>query len=103
MAGVCVAGVAAAGAQGFTLEQVMSAPFNSELRAAPAGRMVAWGANERGARNLWVADLGAAGFAARRVTAFTADDGMDISGLTWTADGKRVLYVRGGDFEFPGH
>ena len=46
-------GIAAAGK--FTLEQVLSAAFPSELVAAPGGTKVAWLLNERGARNVWVA------------------------------------------------
>ena len=42
----------------FTLEQVLSAPFPSELVAAPGGGKVAWLLNERGARNIWIAALG---------------------------------------------
>ena len=43
--------------QKFTLDEVMSAPFVSELTAAPAGARVAWIANDRGRRNIWVAQL----------------------------------------------
>ena len=50
-----VAFVCALGAKSFTLEQVMSAPFPSELTAAPGGGKVAWVLNERGARNVWIA------------------------------------------------
>ena len=38
---------AALAAQSFTLQQVMSAPFQSELRASPAGQ-----------RFVWIAELG---------------------------------------------
>jgi hypothetical protein len=40
----------------FTLDQVMSAPFPAHLAAAPTGGTVAWVFNERGVRNLWVAE-----------------------------------------------
>ena len=39
-------------AGGATIEQYMSAPFASELHAAPGGGKVVWLLNERGARNL---------------------------------------------------
>ena len=48
--------LAAAQQEPFTLEQVMSAPFPSELVAAPAGGKVAWVFDASGGRNIWVAE-----------------------------------------------
>jgi dipeptidyl aminopeptidase/acylaminoacyl peptidase len=90
----------AAGAATFTLEQVLSAPFPSELVAAPGGGKVAWLLNERGARNIWVAS--APDFKGVRLTSYTADDGTDVGQIHWTPDGRAVVYVRGGDLEFLG-
>jgi dipeptidyl aminopeptidase/acylaminoacyl peptidase len=92
--------VCAAGAGTFTLEQVLSAPFPSELIAAPGGGKVAWMLNERGARNIWVAS--APDFKGVRITSYKEDDGQDIGQMHWTPDGKSVVYVHGGDLEFPG-
>jgi dipeptidyl aminopeptidase/acylaminoacyl peptidase len=92
--------VGAAAARPFTLEQVLSAPFPTELIAAPGGGKVAWLLNERGARNIWVAS--APEFKGVRVTSYTGDDGTDIGQLRWTPDGRGVVYVRGGDLEFLG-
>lgn len=80
---------------GFTIEQVLAAPFPSELVAAPAGGSVAWVFNERGARNVWHA--APPGYAARPVTQHAAADGQDITSLAFTPDGRSILYVRGGD------
>ena len=91
-----------ASAQSFTLQQVMSGTFNSELQASPKGSRVVWMANAEGKRNVWVAEVGSGNFAARQLTAYTADDGQDIGDITWTPDGQSVVYVHGGDFEFPG-
>jgi dipeptidyl aminopeptidase/acylaminoacyl peptidase len=85
----------------FTLQQVMSATFNSDLHAAPKGSLIVWIANQQGKRNLWVADVTNANFNPRMLTAYTADDGQDIGDITWTPDGLSVVYVHGGDFEFP--
>ena len=30
-----------------------------------------------------------------------ADDGIDVGDIMWTPDGEHIVYVRGGDFEFP--
>src|SRR5436190_3828079 len=85
-----------ASAAQFSLEDVMSAPFASDLATAPANGRIAWVANAEGVRNIWVAD--AAEYKARQLTKYDADDGIDISGLSFTADGESIVFVRGGDF-----
>ena len=97
-AGVLLASLALA--KTFTLEQVLSAPFPSELIAAPGGGKVAWLLNEKGARNIWTAT--APDFKGVRLTNYTRDDGQDVGQLCWTPDGIAVIYVRGGDLEFLG-
>ena len=77
-----------------TLEALLSAPFPSEIAAAPVGGRVAWVQNLKGSRNVWVAS--APEFAARQLTLYAGDDGQDITTLAWTPDGRTVLYVRGG-------
>lgn len=81
----------------FTLEQVMSSPFPTELTAAPTGGGVAWVFNARGARNIWVAEP--PDYKDRQLTAYTDDDGQDLAELRWTPDAQAIVYVRGGDFE----
>lgn len=78
----------------FTIEQVMSAPFASSLVAAPAGQKVAWVFDERGARDIWIAEGPA--FSGRALTRFAEDDGQEIAGLQWTPDGRQIVFVRGG-------
>src|ERR1700682_3392842 len=92
--------VYAACAATFTLEQVLSAPFPSEMVAAPSGSKVAWLLDERGARNIWIASAPA--FKSTRLTSYKEDDGQDIGQMSWTPDGRAVVYVRGGDLEFLG-
>ncbi len=84
-------------APSFTLEQVLAAPFASELVAAPDGGAVAWVVNENGARNVWAAEAPAWG--ARRLTSYATDDGQEIGDLAFAggARPKAVLFVRGGD------
>lgn len=81
---------------GFTLAQVMSAPYPTNLTAAATGERLAWTLNERGLRNVWVAEGPA--FAARRLTDYTLDDGQELNDVSISADGKWVVYMRGGDF-----
>ena len=90
-------GSASAQKEPFTIEQVMSAPFPSELVAAPAGGKVAWVFYARGVRNIWAA--APPDYKARALTSYAADDGQEIAELTWTPDGSAIVYVRGGDFE----
>jgi dipeptidyl aminopeptidase/acylaminoacyl peptidase len=83
----------------FSLEQVMSSPFPTNLVAAEhaadrAGR-IAWVFAARGKRNVWIAD--APNFEARQVTHYVGDDGMPIAALKLTPDGRTVVYARGSE------
>jgi len=82
-------------AQSFTVEQIKSYPFPNELTASATGSRIAWAFNERGARNVWVAE--GPDFKARRLTNYEIDDGQELTSLALSADGKYVVYVRGGD------
>ncbi|HEY6048648.1 MAG TPA: hypothetical protein VIV07_06345, partial [Sphingomicrobium sp.] len=81
----------------FTMEQVISYPFVPELDAAEKGDAIAFVRVLKGARNVWVADGPA--FKPRQVTQYTADDGQELTQLTFSPDGKQLLYVRGGDHD----
>ena len=83
----------AANAQTVTLEKLLSAPFPSEIAAAPAVPRVAWIQTERGLSNLFVAD--APDYRARQLTKYTKDDGQRLSNITWSSDAKTIVYVRG--------
>ena len=80
----------------FTLDQVMSAPFPTNLTAAATGEKLAWTLNERGRRNVWVAEGPA--FGERRLTNFETDDGQELNAVQISPDGRWVVYLRGGDF-----
>lgn len=77
----------------FSLEQVLSAPFAGNLTAAKHAQRIAWTLNEQGKRNVWVAE--GPGFAARRLTAYLADDGGALSFVSFSDDGNTIIYVRG--------
>jgi dipeptidyl aminopeptidase/acylaminoacyl peptidase len=77
----------------FTIDQVLSAPFPSDLTGGP--NAFAWVSNARGVRNVMVA--APPDYRARAVTAYTADDGQEIGSPKFTPDGASILYVRGGD------
>jgi len=89
-------------AQGFTLRQVMSAPFNEGLKAAPTGNRFLWISNSEGKRNLWIAEADKSNrYACRALTHYDQDDGQQLGDTAWLPDGSAIFYTRGGDFEFP--
>ncbi|MCA1575993.1 MAG: prolyl oligopeptidase family serine peptidase [Acidobacteria bacterium] len=77
------------------MEQIKNYPFPSELTASATGSRIAWAFNERGARNVWVAE--GPDFKPRRLTNYQTDDGQELTSLSISRDGKYVVYVRGGD------
>jgi len=79
------------------LEAMLAYPFVNELVAAEKGARIAWLTTVKGVRNVWTAT--APGFARRQVTRGTADDGQELSGLTFSPDGSRLAWVRGGDHD----
>ena len=79
----------------FSVEQILSLPTPDNLTASPVGSTIAWTFNERGVRNIYVAD--APDFAPRRLTSTTEDDGQELTNLSFSSDGKAIVYVRGGD------
>ncbi len=76
-----------------TLEQVMSAPFPSNLTAAKKSNRIAWTLNQEGRRNIWVAEGPA--FTARQLTKYESDDGQELSDLSFSADCNTIVFVRG--------
>jgi dipeptidyl aminopeptidase/acylaminoacyl peptidase len=82
-----------AGAASFSLEQVLSNAFPSGPVMAPDGGRIAWLANDRGRRDIWMAE--APGWEPRRVTRYDEDDGRDLSALRFLPDGRRLIYIRG--------
>jgi dipeptidyl aminopeptidase/acylaminoacyl peptidase len=84
---------AQASSTSFSLEQVLSSPFPTNLVAAQQAGRIAWLFAAKGEHNVWVAD--APGFEARAVTHYTGDDGMPLAALKLTADGRTAVYARG--------
>lgn len=81
-------------AQEVDLESLLSAPFPSALTAAPEDGAVAWVENDKGVRNIWMAEP--PDYEARQVTEFTEDDGQPLSELAITPDEQHIVFVRGG-------
>lgn len=77
------------------LDTLMGTPFPTSLVPAPTGGKVAWIANARGQRNVWVAE--APEYRGRQLTAYKEDDGQEMADLAWTPDGKTLVFVRGNE------
>ena len=80
-------------AQSFTLQQILSAPFPSQLTAAAHSSEIAWVFVQRGAQNVWVAQ--GPEYTPRQVTHYVGDTGQPIASLRLSPDGKNVIYARG--------
>jgi dipeptidyl aminopeptidase/acylaminoacyl peptidase len=79
----------------FSVDQILGFPSPENLVASPVGTTIAWTLNERGVRNIYVAD--APGLEPRRITPYREDDGQELTQLSFSRDGTTIVYVRGGD------
>ena len=78
----------------FSIEQVLSAPFPTELKASPIGNKVAWVFNQQGSRNIFTAEF--PDFKPIKITNYEGDNGQEINSLTFTPDGNSIIFIRGG-------
>src|SRR5258708_8350078 len=94
-----LAALAHAGPAGapLTLKEALSYSFVTGIVSAEHADRIAWGRDQEGVRNVWMAQGPA--FQPRRVTNFTADDGQELSWLTYSPDGSVLVFVRGGDHD----
>ena len=81
-------------AQKPSLDQFLNYSFPTELTPAPVGSKVAWVQNDKGVRNIFIAQ--APDFQGKKLTNYTQDDGQELGALTWSPDGRTLVYVRGG-------
>ena len=79
------------------MAQALDYPFVSDLTAASQSDHIAWVRNLAGKRNVWLADGPA--FKPRQITRYDDDDGQEITQLTFSPEGKHLVYVRGGDHD----
>ncbi len=81
----------------FSMAQVLHYPFATELAAAEHGDAIAWVCNLDGVRNIWMAR--GPSFTPTKVTQYKDDDGQEITQLTFSPDGTRLIFVLGGDHD----
>src|SRR4030067_6419 len=79
----------------FTLEQVLSRPYPSDLVSAKSADCIAWVFNSEGARNIWTA--AGPDFAPVNLTRYIKDEVFEIPDVGVTGDGSIVVWVRGGN------
>jgi dipeptidyl aminopeptidase/acylaminoacyl peptidase len=88
----------------FTLQQVLSAPFSTDLTAAPTPKsgqaLFAWVEHTEGRNNLWIAGPNTP---ARQLTHNTADDAQDITDLAWSPDASAIAFTYGAEIGADGH
>jgi dipeptidyl aminopeptidase/acylaminoacyl peptidase len=99
----CAVALAAGGgggaqaAESFSVADALAYPFTTGLVSAEHADRIAWVRDVKGVRNVWAAE--GPDFSPRQVTQFTADDGQELTQLTFSPDGKTLVFVRGGDHD----
>jgi len=78
----------------YSLQDVLSAPFPSDLVASQKSDRFAWVENDRGIRNIWTA--AAPEFKRQKLTDFNADDGQALYNLILSSDGEKLYFTSGG-------
>ena len=76
-----------------SIPDFLSVPFPTELTVNKQGDKAVWVFNEAGSRNIYLAE--SPSYKSTRITHFKGDDGMEIINLSFSPDGKKLLFVRG--------
>ncbi|HEV8504041.1 MAG TPA: prolyl oligopeptidase family serine peptidase [Chitinophagaceae bacterium] len=76
-----------------TIENYLAPPFPTDLIGSPDGKTIAWVFNDKGSRNIFVAEAPA--FGAKAITSYSNDNGIEISNVEFTPDGSQIIFVRG--------
>ena len=82
-------------AQNSSISNYLSAPFPTNFVASKNGNSISWVFNDKGSRNIYMADAG--GNNVKAVTSYSGDDGMDMGDLQLTAagDGRCIRFCGG--------
>jgi Tol biopolymer transport system component len=77
-----------------TIDNLLSPAFPTNLVSSADGSNIAWVFNNKGSRNIFVAD-GNNFSTTKQLTTYTGDDGVEINSLAFTPDGSKIVFVRG--------
>jgi dipeptidyl aminopeptidase/acylaminoacyl peptidase len=84
----------------FTMAQVLDYAYPTELTSADSADVIGWVSNANGVRNVWIAR--SPDYKPSQLTQYVDDDGQEITQLTFSPDGSRLVYIRGGDHDANG-
>lgn len=76
-----------------SIADFLSVPFPSAFTVSNDGKRLAWVFNDKGERNIFLAD--SPGYQTVKLTDFKGDNGLDISNLIFSPDGRNLVFVRG--------
>src|ERR1700742_986821 len=82
---------AAMAADSFSVADAIAYPFTLGLVSASKADTIAWVRVVKGVRNVWAAS--GPDYTPRQVTQFTQDDGQELTQLTFSPDGKTLVFV----------
>tara|TARA_B100001123_G_C15293730_1_gene1018373 strand:- start:111 stop:2177 length:2067 start_codon:yes stop_codon:yes gene_type:complete len=81
------------GENDFTIKEILSAPFPSNLIVSKNSKKVAWIYNKKGVRNIWIAHNPK--YIGYPITKHEKDIGEEITSLIFTPNGNKIIFVRG--------
>jgi dipeptidyl aminopeptidase/acylaminoacyl peptidase len=79
---------------GYDISSLLDVSFPTQVVSGGQTQKIAWVANERGVRNVWIAQP--PGFVPQMLTHWREDDGQELSSLAMSRDGATLVWVRGG-------
>lgn len=82
-------------AQGDSLKDWLKTPYVSTLSAASSNNTLVFQVNQEGVRNIYKAS--APDFKVEKITNFTDDDGLELTSVKLSGDGRWLVFVRGGE------
>ncbi len=77
-----------------TIQNLLSPAFPTNLTTSADGSTIAWVFNNKGSRNIFIAD-GNNFNNTKQITSYTGDDGIEINSLCFTPSGNQIVFVRG--------
>lgn len=80
----------------YDLDEILKAPFLSEIIHAGVDSEMAWIANQEGHQNIWYVDQ--PDNSPIQITSYEMDDGKPISNLSYLSSEDKFLYVKGSPY-----